>query len=257
MWQKELERRSRKRRAAAPRPSAPRSRLCWRASPRSSPSPTATRGGRAGTLERDEDTIFNNFWNGGPLEGRRERPGPHGLRAQVHLDRASAVERLAELPATFLPKIGPKTGRKLEPFGLRTCGDVARAPLSTLQKALGAGKLAADTQARARGQDPSPEGWALQRARKSVGAQCSYRSRCPRLVRSRSRRRRGRDADRSRRRRGWAAQTRRGHAAARDAETSVRDPADAPGTDLEPETPRTSRSSRRRWRLRPGSARAA
>jgi nucleotidyltransferase/DNA polymerase involved in DNA repair len=66
---------------------------------------------------------------------RAARPG---LTRAVPADPAAIAEFLAPLPVTALPGVGAATARTLGEYGLDTLGRVAAAPLSTLQRLVGA-----------------------------------------------------------------------------------------------------------------------
>jgi DNA polymerase-4 len=77
---------------------------------------------------------------------------------------------LAPLPIERMWGVGPKTAPVLRSLGLRTLGDLARAPLPLLERTLGA--WGAEVQRLARGDDPravDPDGEA-----KSIGAESTY-----------------------------------------------------------------------------------
>jgi nucleotidyltransferase/DNA polymerase involved in DNA repair len=66
---------------------------------------------------------------------RAARPG---VTCVVPEDTGAIREFLAGLPVLALPGVGPATARTLEEYGLDTLGRVAAAPLSTLQRLVGA-----------------------------------------------------------------------------------------------------------------------
>ena len=99
-----------------------------------------------------------------------------GPDSHLHLSDDDALATFRTLPVRKLPGIGPKHGAALEAVGLATVADVADADLATLERALGRGKLAAATRARANGTDDAP--WEPRPPRRSVGAQCSWGFRC-------------------------------------------------------------------------------
>ena len=70
-------------------------------------------------------------------------------------DPAGAAAFLAPLPAGALPGVGPKSQARLVSFGLRTIGDLAAAPPSTLRLIFGE-RIATIVAARARGIDERP-----------------------------------------------------------------------------------------------------
>lgn len=79
---------------------------------------------------------------------------PDGL-VVVPTDTAGAAAFLAPLPAGVLPGVGPKAQARLVSFGLRTIGDLAAAPLSTLRRVFGE-RIAPVVAQRARGIDERP-----------------------------------------------------------------------------------------------------
>ncbi|MFJ4757766.1 DNA polymerase thumb domain-containing protein [Streptomyces sp. NPDC088763] len=66
---------------------------------------------------------------------RDARPGVTGVAPR---DPDALAEFLAERPVAALPGVGPATARTLGAYGLDTLGRVAAAPLSTLQRLIGA-----------------------------------------------------------------------------------------------------------------------
>ncbi|MFF4153219.1 hypothetical protein ACFYZU_23775 [Streptomyces sp. NPDC001651] len=66
---------------------------------------------------------------------RDARPGVTGVAPR---DPEALAEFLAERPVAALPGVGPATARTLGAYGLDTLGRVAAAPLSTLQRLIGA-----------------------------------------------------------------------------------------------------------------------
>nr|BFD85687.1 hypothetical protein StreXyl84_50880 [Streptomyces sp. Xyl84] len=80
---------------------------------------------------------------------RAARPG---LTCAVPAEPAAVAEFLAGLPVTALPGVGAATARTLGEYGLDTLGLVAAAPLSTLQRLIGA-KAGRDLRERASGVD--------------------------------------------------------------------------------------------------------
>lgn len=92
---------------------------------------------------------------------------PDGLTV-VREEDAEAF--LAPLPARKIPGVGPKTEAALDAAGLRTCGDVAAAPLALLASIVGS--WAPVLRAHARGLDDSPvvADW----ERKSVGSETTF-----------------------------------------------------------------------------------
>lgn len=66
---------------------------------------------------------------------RDARPGVTGVAPR---DPEALAEFLAERPVAALPGVGPATARTLGAYGLGTLGRVAAAPLSTLQRLIGA-----------------------------------------------------------------------------------------------------------------------
>lgn len=80
-----------------------------------------------------------------------DRAKPNGL-LEVPAGREAAF--LSPLPITILPGVGPHTEARLAELRIRTCGDLARAPLLLLQHILGS--HAASLQRRARGIDATP-----------------------------------------------------------------------------------------------------
>ena len=79
---------------------------------------------------------------------------PDGL-VVVPRDAAGAAAFLAPLPAGALPGVGPKAQARLTTYGLRTIGDLAAAPPSTLRQIFGE-RIAAVVALRARGVDDRP-----------------------------------------------------------------------------------------------------
>ncbi len=79
---------------------------------------------------------------------------PDGL-VVVPRDAAGAAAFLAPLPAGALPGVGPKAQARLLGYGLRTIGDLATAPPSTLRQIFGE-RIAAVVALRARGVDDRP-----------------------------------------------------------------------------------------------------
>ncbi len=75
----------------------------------------------------------------GPMLARMAlRAARPGLTRAVPADPAAIAEFLAPLPVTALPGVGAATARTLGEYGLDTLGRVAAAPLSTLQRLVGA-----------------------------------------------------------------------------------------------------------------------
>lgn len=107
--------------------------------------------------------------------------GPNKLVAKIATDvrkpagltvvRAEeAASFLAPMPARKIPGIGPKTEAALDAAGIRTCADVAAAPLPLLGAIVGS--WAPSLQSHARGQDDSPvvADW----ERKSIGSETTF-----------------------------------------------------------------------------------
>ncbi|MEU1272417.1 hypothetical protein [Streptomyces sp. NPDC005799] len=61
-----------------------------------------------------------------------------GVTCEVPGDPEGSAEFLADLPVSALPGVGATTARTLSEYGLDTLGRVAAAPLSTLQRLVGA-----------------------------------------------------------------------------------------------------------------------
>jgi DNA polymerase-4 len=80
-----------------------------------------------------------------------EEAKPRGL-IEVHPGEEAAF--LAPLPVTAVPGIGRQTAARLDELRIRTCGQLAQAPLLLLQRLLG--RHASSLQRRARGIDRSP-----------------------------------------------------------------------------------------------------
>ncbi|GHD36407.1 DNA polymerase Y family protein [Streptomyces galbus] len=75
----------------------------------------------------------------GPLLARMAlRDARPGLTRAVPGDPDGIAEFLADRPVAALPGVGPATARTLDEYGLDTLGRVAAAPLSTLQRLIGA-----------------------------------------------------------------------------------------------------------------------
>jgi nucleotidyltransferase/DNA polymerase involved in DNA repair len=75
----------------------------------------------------------------GPLLARMAlRDARPGLTRAVPGDPDGIAEFLADRPVAVLPGVGPATARTLDEYGLDTLGRVAAAPLSTLQRLIGA-----------------------------------------------------------------------------------------------------------------------
>ncbi|MFE2508630.1 hypothetical protein ACFXC9_09175 [Streptomyces naganishii] len=75
----------------------------------------------------------------GPMLARMALRGARpGLTRAVPDDPDAIAEFLAGLPVTALPGVGTATARTLDEYGLDTLGRVAAAPLSTLQRLVGA-----------------------------------------------------------------------------------------------------------------------
>ncbi|GGY00259.1 DNA polymerase Y family protein [Streptomyces anandii] len=75
----------------------------------------------------------------GPMLARMALRGARaGLTRAVPGDPDAIAEFLAGLPVTALPGVGTATARTLDEYGLDTLGRVAAAPLSTLQRLVGA-----------------------------------------------------------------------------------------------------------------------
>ncbi|MEU3547748.1 DNA polymerase Y family protein [Streptomyces longwoodensis] len=75
----------------------------------------------------------------GPLLARMAlREARPGLTRAVPGDPDGIAEFLAGRPVAALPGVGPTTARTLDEYGLDTLGRVAAAPLSTLQRLIGA-----------------------------------------------------------------------------------------------------------------------
>ncbi|GHD95395.1 DNA polymerase Y family protein [Streptomyces naganishii] len=75
----------------------------------------------------------------GPMLARMALRGARpGLTRAVPDDPDAIAGFLAGLPVTALPGVGTATGRTLDEYGLDTLGRVAAAPLSTLQRLVGA-----------------------------------------------------------------------------------------------------------------------
>ncbi|KUN37143.1 DNA polymerase [Streptomyces longwoodensis] len=75
----------------------------------------------------------------GPLLARMAlRDARPGLTRAVPGDPDGIAEFLAGRPVAALPGVGPATARTLDEYGLDTLGRVAAAPLSTLQRLIGA-----------------------------------------------------------------------------------------------------------------------
>lgn len=81
--------------------------------------------------------------------------GPEGAVRAAPTDPAAVAAFLADRPVAALHGVGPATARQLGTYGLDTVGRVAAAPLSTLQRILGAA-AGRRTHERARGIDPAP-----------------------------------------------------------------------------------------------------
>ncbi|MFJ4808854.1 DNA polymerase Y family protein [Streptomyces longwoodensis] len=89
----------------------------------------------------------------GPLLARMAlRDARPGLTRAVPGDPDGIAEFLAGRPVAALPGVGPATARTLDEYGLDTLGRVAAAPLSTLQRLIGA-KAGRDLREKANGID--------------------------------------------------------------------------------------------------------
>ncbi|MFJ4487247.1 DNA polymerase thumb domain-containing protein [Streptomyces longwoodensis] len=89
----------------------------------------------------------------GPLLARMAlRDARPGLTRAVPGDPDGIAEFLADRPVAALPGVGPATARTLDEYGLDTLGRVAAAPLSTLQRLIGA-KAGRDLREKANGID--------------------------------------------------------------------------------------------------------
>ncbi|MFF4358213.1 hypothetical protein [Streptomyces sp. NPDC001604] len=77
--------------------------------------------------------------------------GP-GLTCEAPGDPEGIAEFLADRPVTALPGVGTATARTLDEYGLDTLGRVAAAPLSTLQRLIGA-RAARELREKANGVD--------------------------------------------------------------------------------------------------------
>ncbi|MFF8930879.1 hypothetical protein ACF1AO_26790 [Streptomyces longwoodensis] len=89
----------------------------------------------------------------GPLLARMAlRDARPGLTCAVPGDPDGIAEFLAGRPVAALPGVGPATARTLDEYGLDTLGRVAAAPLSTLQRLIGA-KAGRDLREKANGID--------------------------------------------------------------------------------------------------------
>ncbi|MEU3507369.1 hypothetical protein ABZ733_05505 [Streptomyces longwoodensis] len=89
----------------------------------------------------------------GPLLARMAlREARPGLTRAVPGDPDGIAEFLAGRPVAALPGVGPATARTLDEYGLDTLGRVAAAPLSTLQRLIGA-KAGRDLREKANGID--------------------------------------------------------------------------------------------------------
>jgi len=95
---------------------------------------------------------------------------PDGL-VVVPTDVAGAAAFLAPLPAGALPGVGPKAQARLVSYGLRTIGDLAAAPPSTLRHVFGE-RIAAVVSLRARGVDDRP--LETESAAKSLGHERTF-----------------------------------------------------------------------------------
>jgi nucleotidyltransferase/DNA polymerase involved in DNA repair len=107
--------------------------------------------------------------------------GPNKLVAKIATDLRKpngitvirpehAEERLAPLPASRIPGIGPKTADHAESFGIKTIGDIVEAPDTLLRQVFGS--FAAHARDAARGLDDTPvDGTWL---RKSVGTERTF-----------------------------------------------------------------------------------
>ncbi|MBW8091705.1 hypothetical protein IGW14_27975 [Streptomyces hygroscopicus subsp. hygroscopicus] len=89
----------------------------------------------------------------GPGGGRSRRPA--GSVRTVPGDPDGVAAFLARKPPTALPGVGPATARTLSAYGLDSAARIAAAPLSTLQRILGAA-TARRVHAWAHGIDPMP-----------------------------------------------------------------------------------------------------
>jgi DNA polymerase-4 len=76
-------------------------------------------------------------------------------RGFVVLSASEARERFAQAPCGLVPGIGPKTAERLSGLGLRTLGQLARAPADSLTERFGP-RLGLDLQRRARFEDDAP-----------------------------------------------------------------------------------------------------
>ncbi|GAA0925828.1 MULTISPECIES: DNA polymerase Y family protein [Streptomyces violaceusniger group] len=91
--------------------------------------------------------------SGDPGDGRSGRTA--GAVRTVPGDPDAVAAFLARKPAIALPGVGPATARTLSTYGLDSAARIAAAPLSTLQRILGAA-TARRVHAWARGIDPAP-----------------------------------------------------------------------------------------------------
>ena len=92
---------------------------------------------------------------------------PDGL---LVVPAAEVLGFLHPLPVSALWGVGERTGEVLARFGLRTVGDIARTPVDTLQRELGAA-AGAHLSALAQGRDPRP---VQQVPDKSIGAEETF-----------------------------------------------------------------------------------
>jgi DNA polymerase-4 len=76
-------------------------------------------------------------------------------RGFVVLSRPEACARFAQAPCGLVPGIGPKTAERLGALGIRTLGQLARAPTGSLTNAFGP-RLGVDLQRRGRFEDEAP-----------------------------------------------------------------------------------------------------
>ncbi|NBM17227.1 DNA polymerase thumb domain-containing protein [Streptomyces sp. GC420] len=86
------------------------------------------------------------------MAGREAAPG---TTLVVPEEPAAAAEFLADRPAGALDGVGPATARTLCQYGLDSAGRIAAAPLSTLQRIVGA-RAGRELHERARGMDRTP-----------------------------------------------------------------------------------------------------